>query len=203
MEMTEAQLARDGWPNAEEVAAGFTQPRFSCLIAEPQGGGEPCGFALFFFNYSTWQVQRPTHGPTAAPVSDKHTCHSAQCLLSDRQTLHIYSWADGQCLVCVAAARGWLGNGSLPRGSLRVAGCEGCGGWHGADQGGGSGRTGQGLRPAAVAGAMVNQSSLCRHSNGHQSGNHTHLEQFFASRRCDLQIVAARKRLGNQRANVC
>jgi GNAT superfamily N-acetyltransferase len=40
---TEADLLRDGW--------GPT-PRFSCRIAEFDG--KPCGFALWFFNYSTW-----------------------------------------------------------------------------------------------------------------------------------------------------
>jgi GNAT superfamily N-acetyltransferase len=44
---TEADLLRDGFgPN----------PFFSCLIAEH--GGRPAGFALYFFNYSTW-VGRP------------------------------------------------------------------------------------------------------------------------------------------------
>ena len=55
VQMTEAQLARDGWPNADEQAAGYTQPRFSCLIAEDERSKQPCGFALFFYNYSTWE----------------------------------------------------------------------------------------------------------------------------------------------------
>jgi GNAT superfamily N-acetyltransferase len=37
-------LLRDGWG---------TQPKFRVLIAE--WDGEPAGFALFFYNYSTWQ----------------------------------------------------------------------------------------------------------------------------------------------------
>ncbi|HLY54969.1 MAG TPA: GNAT family N-acetyltransferase, partial [Stellaceae bacterium] len=41
---TAADLVRDGW--------GPT-PRFSCRIAELDG--EVCGFALWFFNYSTWR----------------------------------------------------------------------------------------------------------------------------------------------------
>ena len=41
MQMTEAVLARDGWPTAEEAAAGHTQPRFHCLLAELPSG-EPC-----------------------------------------------------------------------------------------------------------------------------------------------------------------
>jgi GNAT superfamily N-acetyltransferase len=41
---TEADLLRDG----------FTEPRrFHCLIAEWQG--QPAGFALYFYNYSTWE----------------------------------------------------------------------------------------------------------------------------------------------------
>jgi GNAT superfamily N-acetyltransferase len=41
---TEADLLRDG----------FTEPRrFHCLIAEWQG--EAAGFALYFYNYSTWR----------------------------------------------------------------------------------------------------------------------------------------------------
>ena len=41
---TEADLRRDGW--------GET-PRFSCRIALLDG--RPCGFTLWFFNYSTWR----------------------------------------------------------------------------------------------------------------------------------------------------
>ncbi len=41
---TEADLLRDGW--------GPT-PRFGCRIAELDG--VPCGFALWFYNYSTWE----------------------------------------------------------------------------------------------------------------------------------------------------
>jgi GNAT superfamily N-acetyltransferase len=40
---TEAALERDGFG---------TNPFYSCLIAEHDG--RPAGFALFFFNYSTW-----------------------------------------------------------------------------------------------------------------------------------------------------
>jgi GNAT superfamily N-acetyltransferase len=40
---TEADLLRDGFG---------AQPRFQCVIAE--WSGEPVGFALFFYNYSTW-----------------------------------------------------------------------------------------------------------------------------------------------------
>ncbi len=41
---TEAGLLRDGWG---------PEKRFSCLMAELDG--KVCGFALWFFNYSTWQ----------------------------------------------------------------------------------------------------------------------------------------------------
>jgi len=41
---TEADLLRDGFG---------TQPRFQVVLAE--WNGEPAGFALYFFNYSTWQ----------------------------------------------------------------------------------------------------------------------------------------------------
>jgi len=41
---TEAGLLRDGWG---------PEPKYRCLIAE--WNGEPVGFALYFFNYSTWQ----------------------------------------------------------------------------------------------------------------------------------------------------
>ncbi len=41
---TEADLLRDGW-GAEK--------RFSCRIVERDG--KVCGFALWFFNYSTWR----------------------------------------------------------------------------------------------------------------------------------------------------
>ncbi len=40
---TEADLRRDGFGPS---------PRFECLIAE--WNGEPAGFALFFYSYSTW-----------------------------------------------------------------------------------------------------------------------------------------------------
>jgi GNAT superfamily N-acetyltransferase len=39
---------------ADLLRDGFTEPRrFHCLIAEWQG--EPAGFALYFYNYSTWR----------------------------------------------------------------------------------------------------------------------------------------------------
>ncbi|HET8728523.1 MAG TPA: GNAT family N-acetyltransferase [Alphaproteobacteria bacterium] len=41
---TEADLLRDGWGPS---------PKFEALIAELDGA--PCGFALFFHNYSTWE----------------------------------------------------------------------------------------------------------------------------------------------------
>jgi GNAT superfamily N-acetyltransferase len=40
---TEEDLLRDGFG---------AEPRFQCVIAE--WSGEPVGFALFFYNYSTW-----------------------------------------------------------------------------------------------------------------------------------------------------
>ena len=43
--VTEADILRDGFP-----ATG--QPKFWVLIAELEG--QPAGFALYFFNYSTW-----------------------------------------------------------------------------------------------------------------------------------------------------
>ncbi len=43
-EATEADLLRDGFgPN----------PKFHCVIAD--WGGTPAGFALYFYNYSTWK----------------------------------------------------------------------------------------------------------------------------------------------------
>ena len=44
---TEADLLRDGFG---------PEPRFQAVIAE--WGGEPVGFAFYFFNYSTWQGRR-------------------------------------------------------------------------------------------------------------------------------------------------
>lgn len=41
---TEQDVLRDGFG---------TEPRFQCVIAE--WDGEPAGFALFFYNYSTWE----------------------------------------------------------------------------------------------------------------------------------------------------
>lgn len=41
---TEEDLVRDGFG---------AEPRFQCVIAEWEG--EPAGFALFFYNYSTWE----------------------------------------------------------------------------------------------------------------------------------------------------
>ena len=41
---TEADLLRDGFGE---------HPCFECLIAE--SGGEAAGFALYFYNYSTWR----------------------------------------------------------------------------------------------------------------------------------------------------
>jgi GNAT superfamily N-acetyltransferase len=41
---TEATILRDGFGDS---------PRFQCAIAE--WNGEPAGFALFFYNYSTWE----------------------------------------------------------------------------------------------------------------------------------------------------
>ena len=47
---TEADLQRDGFG---------PQPRFECLIAEV--AGEPAGFALYFYNYSTWRGRAGIH----------------------------------------------------------------------------------------------------------------------------------------------
>ncbi|HYG98192.1 MAG TPA: GNAT family N-acetyltransferase [Terriglobales bacterium] len=41
---TEQDLLRDGWG---------PEPKFRCVIAEWEG--KPAGFALYFYNYSTWQ----------------------------------------------------------------------------------------------------------------------------------------------------
>jgi GNAT superfamily N-acetyltransferase len=41
---TEQDILRDGFGS---------RPRFHCVIAE--WAGEPAGFALFFYNYSTWE----------------------------------------------------------------------------------------------------------------------------------------------------
>jgi GNAT superfamily N-acetyltransferase len=45
---TEAEILRDGFP-ADPAAPR----RFHCLMAEWQG--QPAGFALYFYNYSTWR----------------------------------------------------------------------------------------------------------------------------------------------------
>ena len=48
---TEADLMRDGFGEL---------PCFECLIAE-SGSGEPAGFALYFYNYSTWRGRAGIH----------------------------------------------------------------------------------------------------------------------------------------------
>jgi GNAT superfamily N-acetyltransferase len=48
---TEADLLRDGFGK---------QPCFECLIAEGEQG-EAAGFALFFYNYSTWRGRAGIH----------------------------------------------------------------------------------------------------------------------------------------------
>src|ERR1700744_3868222 len=48
---TEADLMRDGFGES---------PCFECLIAE-SGSGEPAGFALYFYNYSTWRGRAGIH----------------------------------------------------------------------------------------------------------------------------------------------
>jgi GNAT superfamily N-acetyltransferase len=48
---TEADLTRDGFGE---------HPCFECLIAE-SGSGEPAGFALYFYNYSTWRGRPGIH----------------------------------------------------------------------------------------------------------------------------------------------
>jgi GNAT superfamily N-acetyltransferase len=52
---TEADLRRDGFGE---------QPCFECLIAENGDGeerGQPAGFALYFYNYSTWRGRSGIH----------------------------------------------------------------------------------------------------------------------------------------------
>jgi GNAT superfamily N-acetyltransferase len=44
VEATEQDILRDGFGS---------EPRFHCVIAE--WSGEPAGFALYFYNYSTWE----------------------------------------------------------------------------------------------------------------------------------------------------
>jgi GNAT superfamily N-acetyltransferase len=48
---TEIDLMRDGFGE---------HPCFECLIAE-DGNGEPAGFALYFYNYSTWRGRSGIH----------------------------------------------------------------------------------------------------------------------------------------------
>jgi GNAT superfamily N-acetyltransferase len=48
---TEADLLRDGFGH---------QPCFECLIAENEGG-TAAGFALYFYNYSTWRGRQGIH----------------------------------------------------------------------------------------------------------------------------------------------
>src|SRR5271154_1386538 len=52
---TAEDLLRDGFGD---------RPCFECLIAEglsPEGHPEPAGFALFFYNYSTWRGRQGIH----------------------------------------------------------------------------------------------------------------------------------------------
>ena len=51
VEATPADLLRDGFGE---------QPRFECLIAET-AAGEAAGFALYFYNYSTWRGRSGIH----------------------------------------------------------------------------------------------------------------------------------------------
>ena len=52
VQMTVEKLQQDGWPSADDVAAGKTA-RFETVFAEVDG--KVVGFALFFHNYSTWE----------------------------------------------------------------------------------------------------------------------------------------------------
>ena len=53
VEATPADLLRDGFGE---------HPRFECLIAEnDEGHGQPTGFALYFYNYSTWRGRPGIH----------------------------------------------------------------------------------------------------------------------------------------------
>jgi GNAT superfamily N-acetyltransferase len=51
VQTTEADLLRDGFRE---------HPCFECLIAET-GAGEAAGFALYFYNYSTWRGRSGIH----------------------------------------------------------------------------------------------------------------------------------------------
>ena len=68
LDLVQALAVYEREPNAVKATAadllrdGFGEhPRFECLIAESSEDAQPAGFALFFYNYSTWRGRAGIH----------------------------------------------------------------------------------------------------------------------------------------------